>query len=264
MVKMAPVESTIRTSDGQCRCYVFTAAGTGPSPGVIMLMDGFGLRDTLFAMAQRLADGGYVVLLPDLFYRAGPYPQIDVRRAFASGDALAFVRDALGRKDTEGRPTDAALVAADMPFFINHLRSRDDVAAGKIGIVGYCFTGSMALAAAALHPDSIAAAASFHAGDLATASELSPDRLAQSIKARLYVASADNDPFCPPEMIARLEAALAAAGVDYRSEIYTGARHGWNMSDTPFYDPEACERHWHELFALYGGTLLRLDKVAAT
>ena len=62
----------LSTLDCKCPGHVFTPADGGPWPGVILFMDGFGIRPTLFHMAQRLADGGYVVLLPDLFYRIGP------------------------------------------------------------------------------------------------------------------------------------------------------------------------------------------------
>ncbi len=77
----------IQTADGECRASVFTPSeGTGPWPGVIFFMDGLGIRPVLFAMAQRLADEGFVVLLPDLYYRAGPYEPLDVGAVFASGD----------------------------------------------------------------------------------------------------------------------------------------------------------------------------------
>ena len=68
---MSQQQVSIRTRDGECPAYVFTSAESGPHPAVIFYMDGLGIRPTLFEMGQRLADYGYVVLIPDLFYRAG-------------------------------------------------------------------------------------------------------------------------------------------------------------------------------------------------
>ena len=103
--------------------------------------------------------------------------------------------------------------------------------------------------------DRIAAAASFHGGNLATDSDLSPHRLASRIAARVYVAGADHDDSYPPEMAARLDQALSDAGVDHRCEIYPDALHGWTMSDFPVYNEAAAERHWDELVTLFADTL---------
>jgi carboxymethylenebutenolidase len=115
--------------------------------------------------------------------------------------------------------------------------------------------GAMSLTAAGTYPDRVAAVASFHGGNLATDSELSPHRLASQITGRVYVAGADHDNSYPPEMAARLEQALSDAHVDHRCETYLGAAHGWTMADFPVYDESAAERHWRELFALFDDTL---------
>lgn len=70
----------LRTDDGLCPAHVFHPAGAGPWPGVLLYMDGVGMRPTLVAMAERLAAGGYYVLMPDLFYRAGAYEPIDPKK----------------------------------------------------------------------------------------------------------------------------------------------------------------------------------------
>lgn len=242
-------EIVIQTADGDCRTWVFTAdGGAGPWPAVIFYMDGFGIRPGLFEMGQRLADAGFVVLLPDLFYRAGSYEPLDVKAVFASGD----VRAALGPLMSS---TDNLRASQDTAAFLDYLDSRGDVAGRKIGTTGYCMGGGISLTAAATHPDRIAAAASFHGGSLATDSELSPHRLAGNITARVYVAAADNDGSYPPEMAARLCEALMASSVDHRHDLYVGAAHGWTMSDFPVYDHAAAERHWTELIGLFDDRL---------
>ena len=71
---MANTTHQIETRDGRAAAHAFTpATGSGPWPAVLVFMDGRGLRPALFELGQRIADAGYYVLLPDLFYRAGAY-----------------------------------------------------------------------------------------------------------------------------------------------------------------------------------------------
>src|SRR4029079_14118025 len=101
-------EVSISTDDGECRSSVFTPdVGAGPWPAAIFFMDGLGIRPVLFEMAQRLADAGHVVLLPDLFYRAGPYEPLDLRAVFASSAGRAALAPFRGPPET-GRAAQAA------------------------------------------------------------------------------------------------------------------------------------------------------------
>ena len=75
----------------------------------------------------------------------------------------------------------------------------------------------------------------------------------------MYVAGAVEDATFPEEMKEKLERALTGAGVDHTIETYEGARHGWVPSDTLAHDPEAAERHWKTLFALFDGVLQERD-----
>jgi carboxymethylenebutenolidase len=245
---MSEEQLSIRTRDGECPAYVFTPADTVPHPAVIFYMDGLGIRPTIFEMGRRLADHGYVVLVPDLFYRAGRYEPLVPKEVFASGDARAAIGHLFAS-------TDNRRAGEDTEAFLAYLASRPDVAGTKVATTGYCMGGGMSLTAAGTYPDRIAAAASFHGGNLATDSDLSPHLLAPRIAGRVYVAGADHDDSYPPEMAARLEQALVDAGVDHRCEIYPEARHGWTMADFPVYDEAAAERHWSELVALFAKTL---------
>lgn len=245
---MSHEQLSIRTRDGNCPTHVFRPEGPGRWPAAIFYMDGLGIRPTLFQMGQRLADGGYVVLLPDLFYRAGPYAPLEPKKVFAAGNVREVLAHLFGS-------TDNRRAAEDTEAFLAYLDTRADVAGRKVGTTGYCMGGAVSLTVAGTYPDRIAAAASFHGGNLATDSELSPHRLASSMKGRIYVAGADRDNSYPPEMAERLERALDDAGVDHRCEIYPGALHGWTMADFPVYDQPAAERHWRELLALFSDTL---------
>ena len=246
---MARHDVSITTGDGECRTSVFTpGAGDGPWPAAIFFMDGLGIRPVLFDMAQRLADAGHVVLLPDLYYRVGPYEPLDVKEVFASGDVRAVLAPFLGS-------TDNRRAAEDTAAFLAYLDTRDDVAGRNIGTTGYCMGGGISLTVAGTYPDRIAAAASFHGGSLATDAELSPHLLVDKIQGRVYVGAADNDASYPPEMAARLIQALMDSSVEHRHDLYVGAAHGWTMADAPVYDAGAAERHWTELIGLFAEAL---------
>jgi carboxymethylenebutenolidase len=234
----------IRTRDGGCRTSVFKPDGAGRWPAVIFYMDGLGIRPVLYEMCDRIARDGYVVLLPDMFYRAGPYEPLDPKVVFGTGDIRKALSHLFGSTDNER-------AAQDTAAFLAHLDTRADVHGAKVGTTGYCMGGGMSLTIAGTYPDRIAAAASFHGGNLATDSPMSPHRLAPKMKGFIYVAGADHDNSYPPEMHMRLEKALADAGVPHRCEIYRDALHGWTMADFPIYQEDAAERHFRELSALF-------------
>ena len=127
---------------------------------------------------------------------------------------------------------------------------------GSMGVVGYCFTGKMAVYTAMSRPDKIAAAASFHGGGLATPAPNSPHLvLGPLIKARLYFGHAVNDQSMPAEAIERLNQALDAWGGRYESEVYEGAYHSWTVPDSPVYNPPQAERAFEKLTQLFAETL---------
>ena len=77
---MPGTEVSIAAAEGTAPAWLFKPPGKGPWPAALMFMDALGIRPAMMEMAERLSAGGYVVLLPNLFYRSGP-PQ-----AFAMGD----------------------------------------------------------------------------------------------------------------------------------------------------------------------------------
>jgi carboxymethylenebutenolidase len=236
-------EVEIATRDGRCPVSVWRPAGGGPWPAVLVYMDGIGIRPAMLEVGERLATHGYVVLLPDLFYRSGPYAPMNAKTVFTVPEERKVLMERFLGLMT---PTN---VMADTQAFLAWLSSQPDVRPGPIATTGYCRGGLMSLTAAGTYPERIAAAASYHAGGLATDAPGSPHRLAPRMRARVYVAGAIEDAGFPDEMKARLEQALTEAGVDHLVETYP-AKHGFVLRDTPTYDPAAAERHWSTLLAL--------------
>lgn len=246
---MAQQTLEVKTRDGVAPVHLFTPAAGGAHPAVILFMDGRGIRPALFEMGERLAAGGYTVLLPDLFYRAGPYE--------APGPRV-FSEDPEARKrwfETYFSTATQANVISDTRAFLDFLAERPEVSGSHVGTTGYCMGGGLSLAAAAFFPERVVAAASYHGGNLAIDAADSPHRLAGRIKARVYVAGAVEDPTFDDAQKERLRAALAEAGVDHQVETYAGARHGWVPPDSAVHHPDAAERHWRSLFALLDAKL---------
>ncbi len=236
----------IATADGTCRAGLFTPESQAKG-SVILFMDIFGLRPALDDMAGRLVAAGYAVLVPDLFYRFPDKPEFDTR-AFADDEKKAQLFGML-------RETSQAKTIADTGAFLDALAAEG--LSSPAGVTGYCMGGARALNAAAAHPDRIAAAASFHGGNLATDADDSPHRRAAEMKARIYVGAAGVDGSFPPEQAGLLESALREAQVDHVIENYAGTKHGWCVPDHTVFDETGAERHWKRLVTLFDETLAR-------
>jgi len=243
----------IPAADGTAEALVARpSSGEGPFPGVILYMDAFGLRPRIQEMAQRIADWGYVVLAPNVFYREGTAAQLapDTDMTTPEGreaaGAAAFPR--VGRLTT-----DKAL--PDIDSWVDALARLDGVAPGSIGVVGYCMGARLAVRSATAHPDTVAACGGFHGGGLATEEPDSPHLALGNARARFVFGHADHDRSMDSDAVARLGGALDAAGLKSSNEVYAGAPHGYSMADTSAFHPEATERHFRELRNLLDGTL---------
>ncbi len=237
----------IPTRDGICPGHLFRPEGRGPWPAVLVYMDGIGIRPAMLAVGERLAANGYLALLPDLFYRSGPYAPKNARTVFVDPEQRKEHTEKFMSLMTP------ANVMSDTRYVLDYLAARPDVQPGGVATTGYCRGGMMSLTAAGPYPDRIVACASYHGSRLASDEPDSPHRLAPRIKARVYIGGASEDPTFPDDMKQRLEAALTEAGVDHQIETYP-AKHGWVLGDTLAYNPEAAERHWQTLLALLGRT----------
>jgi carboxymethylenebutenolidase len=250
---MSQSQAQIKAADGVATVHVFQPAGKGPWPAAIIFMDAFGPRPGLFQMADRLASAGYYVLLPDLFYRSGPYAPFNAATAFTD----PAERDRLTKLFVS---INSEMVTRDTGAYLAYLSEHPDVARSQTGCVGYCLGGAFALWAAATYPDRVLAAASFHGARLATDKPDSPHLLAAKMKGEIYIGVAGIDPHFPEDERTRLEHALTDGHVDHTIEIYENVRHGFAVNDTLAYDRDASERHWSRLLELFGRNLHHEEK----
>ena len=246
---MTSVQGTtvdIPTADGVADAYVAHAADGSARPGVLLYMDAFGIRPHLKSMADRLAEAGYTVLVPNVFYRHGRTPVVELPE-FIDPEARPEIWGKIGPLVMSVTPD---LAKRDAAAYLQWLAESPLVADGPVALTGYCMGARLSLITAGTYPDRVAAAAGFHGGRLATEDPDSPHSVVGDITAEVYFGHADNDPSLPPEEIQRLEDALTAAGVRHRCEVYPGAHHGYTQADTSSYNKEADERHWEALLDL--------------
>ncbi len=251
----------VPTPAGVADCYLTKPAGDGSHRGVLFMIDAIGLRPRIAEMADRIAAHGYVVLTPNVFYRAGRAPLWETPDLDDPESRRQFFQS-LG--PLMGALTPAA-IAADGGAYLDKLGELTD---GPAGITGYCLGGRLGWMIAAAHPDRVAALGGFHTGRmvtdkqesprlLVTDQQESPHLLAPHIRAEVYWGHADRDLSMTAENIARLDQAMDDAGVRHTTELYEGAQHGYTMSDMGAYNEAAAERHFTALFALLQRALSR-------
>jgi carboxymethylenebutenolidase len=234
-----------RTADA----FVYRPEGERQWPGVLHLTDIGGIRPAYHDMARKLAAEGYVVLMPNVFYRTSRPPVLER----TPGDGEDVFRKRFAELTS---PLTPEAIAGDAANYVDVLVRHDAVLPGsRFGVVGYCYTGAFALRVAAACPGRIAAAASFHGGSLVTDSSTSPHLLLPRIHAQLYFGHAVNDRSMPEEAIRTLDTALEKWGGKYRSETYEGAYHSWTASDSPLYNAPQAERAFSKLTELLAATL---------
>ncbi|MDI2035643.1 dienelactone hydrolase family protein [Paenarthrobacter nitroguajacolicus] len=228
------------------------STGKGDFPGVIFYMDAFGVRPRIEDMAQRIADWGYVVLVPNVFYREGSVAELAPTGDMTTPEG----REAAGKVafPRVGRLT-SAKASPDIQAWVSAIAGLDGVAPGPIGTTGYCMGARLAVRTATAHQEVVVACGGFHGGGLATDAPDSPHLGLGHARARFVFGHADHDPSMAPEAVARLGLALDEAGLEASNTIYAGAPHGYSMADTSAYHHEATERHFQELRALFDQTL---------
>ena len=247
---MVEQQFEIALPDGKAEAFFYKPDDVGNFPGVVFLTDIWGIRDANRGMAKRLADKGFAVLMPNVFFRHGKLPLTPPGFVFKPGEPASMrVMAELFKALT------APQMTADGKVYVDALLKQKGVAAGKVGVVGYCFTGAMTLRMAAADPDRIAAAASFHGGRLVTDDTDSPHLLLPRIRARLYFGHAVQDQSITAQQIEILEAALRDWHGAFQSETYAGALHGWSVPDRPVYNELQAERAFEKLVELFDATL---------
>ena len=239
---------SVKTADGSADAALFYPTGKGKWPAVLMWPDILGLRPVFREMGKRLAAQGYVVLVPNPYYRAKKAPVVqgafDFNNKEQMNRIMAF-RSAL---------TDA-MVDRDSAAYVTFLDAQAQTdKRKKAAVQGYCMSGPLSFRTAAARADRVGAVATFHPGALVTDKPSSPHLLIPKTRASYLVIIARNDAAQMPKEQSELQAAFAAAHRPAKVEV-SSANHGWTVAGSQTYDEKEAERAWAELLPFYRANL---------
>ena len=220
---------------------LFFEPAAEPRAGVLVFPEAFGIGEHAISRAERLAALGYVALACDLH---------------GNGELVDDLQQAIGL--LQPLFADPSKTRARASGGLQALTARSEVDRSRIGAIGFCFGGTMALELARSGAD-VAAIVGFHSG-LGTAA---PKTDAHSIKGRVLVCIGADDPMIPAEQRAEFEAEMRDAGVDWQMHVYGKTVHSFtnqmaakrNMPDAIRYSAEADARSWASLQELFSETL---------
>ncbi|UTP38683.1 dienelactone hydrolase family protein [Phenylobacterium sp. LH3H17] len=235
----------IKTADGLADAALYYPEGKGSWPAVLVWPDVVSLRPAFREMARRLATEGYVVLVPNLYYRVKRAPVVEGSFNFANPEDRAKLTPMRASVTPEGTDRDAVAYLAFLDAQPQTSKKK------KVGTQGYCMGGPLAFRTAGAVPGRVGAVASFHGGGLHTDQPTSPHLTLVKSRAEYLVAVADNDDKQDPTAKDRIKAALDAAKRPNKVEVYEGAAHGWTVKGSQVYNEPAAEKAWAELLALY-------------
>src|SRR5947209_5700780 len=121
----------ITAADGIADGYLFQ--GGSERPGVLFYTDIGGIRDSNLQMAKRVADAGYIVLVPNLFYRTSRVPVFHF--------PLVLGEERTTKRFGElGAPLVPEAMGRDADAYVDYLASLPGVSQGPMGVVGFCFS----------------------------------------------------------------------------------------------------------------------------
>ena len=240
----------VKTPDGNCDAVLFYPQGQGTRPAVLIWTDILGLRPAFRDMGRRLAGEGYVVLVPNPFYRSAKAPVVGATFDFNNPEQRNRLFAYRGAMSDDGIDRDATAYLAFLDAQPQTDKNR------KAGVQGYCMGGSLSFRTAAAIPSRIGAVGSFHGGNgLVTKDADSPHLLIPKTRATFVVCQAQNDDAMQPQVKDDLKTAFAAAKRSATVEVYH-ADHGWCVPGGQVYNKAEAERAWTALNGLYKTNLV--------
>ncbi len=237
MPTTATTTDLVRAPDGDTFTVTYVRPGTPNGAGILLLQEIFGVGEFLLAKAEDLAELGYVVACPDVFWRiergvALPHDEASMGIAFGLMERFAAL--------------DADVIAADLAAALHHLQGQ---VMGRVGVMGYCLGGRLAYeVAVTAEPD---ACVSYYGSGIA-------DRLddAPRVTCPALFHFGGTDPFIPVEQ-ARAVADAFASRDDVEVVVHEQAGHAFeNLFAPTFADPAATAESWPRTIAFLERTLL--------
>jgi carboxymethylenebutenolidase len=218
----------VTTDAGEMPAHLWLPeSGTGP--GLLLLQEIFGVSRYIQQRGVDLADAGYVVLAPELYWR--------LDAAALDETSPGVIEEAMGRVQR----LDWDTTVSDAVAALEHLRGRDEVD-GRVGVIGFCFGGGLGFNVAALDaPDVLV---SYYGSSIPGLLDLAPQVTAPSLH---HFGLADE--YIDAETVSRIREAVTAGREDVRFETYDGANHAFDNWDFALHHPEASALAWQRTVA---------------
>jgi carboxymethylenebutenolidase len=195
----------------------------GSGPGLIVIQEWWGLVDHIKDVCERFADEGFVALAPDLFHG----------KTTKSPDEAGKLMMALRIDEAE----------RDLSAAAQYLSTQDSTTSEKVGVVGFCMGGALALYTATKNED-VGACVVFYGGH----PKVKPDL--PNLHAPVLGLYAEKDGFVTPESVRALEREVKALGKPIEVVIYPDADHAFFNDTRPeVYNPEAAADSWRRTIA---------------
>jgi carboxymethylenebutenolidase len=239
---------SVKTPDGMSDAVLFTPPGKGPFPAVLIWTDIGGLRPAFRDMGRRLASSGYVVLVPNPFYRSQKAPVIEGALNFGDPEVRKRLFAMRAAMTDDG-------IDKDAKAYLAFLGAQAKVSKkAKMGVQGYCMGGPLTIRTGAVS-SRIGAGGTFHGGTLVSKAADSPHLQAPQLHGEYLICEAANDDKSDPSAKDTVKAAFDAAKVKVKLEVYP-AQHGWCVPGSQVYDAAQAERAWTELLSMYQRALV--------
>jgi carboxymethylenebutenolidase len=223
---------TVATEDGPMEAFVALPEEAGPRPAVVIAQEAFGVNDHIRDVCERFARAGFAALAPELYHRDG--------KGLVFGyDELPKAREHLREVTNEGLERD--VVAA-----LSALRAMPEVAASRVGIVGYCMGGFVAFLAACR--TDVASTVVYYGGGIVNARpgfKLAPTLgEAERIRRPLLGLFGAEDASIPPADVEAIRARLKELGKAHELVVYEGAGHGFSCDPRASFHAAAAADAW--------------------
>lgn len=218
------------SNGGSASGYLATPAEGGTGAGVVLIQEWWGLVPHIKNVAERLAREGFVVLAPDLYHGKTVSEPDEAGKLLMALNMEQAVKDMSGAVDEVLR------------------RSSTD----RVGVIGFCMGGGLALLLATRRPDAVTACVPFYG--VIPPQGPQPDWAAMTAAVQGHYAS--DDPGAGPPAVERLQSTLEALGKECDFHIYPGTQHAFFNDDRPeVYNEEAAAAAWARAVTFLNGRL---------
>lgn len=235
----------VRAEAGLMPVFVARPTSGGPYPGIIVVMEAFGLNQHIKDVASRLAAEGYVTIAPDLYYRE-PNSVVGYDNL---PDAIRLMTSLWDSK-----------ILQDIDAVVSFLQKQSDVKGDRIGMTGFCMGGRITFLTAC-HNSSIKAAVPFYGGGIASVMQpsdrtpLAPLAYADKLAAPMLLFFGEKDAFIPLDQVEKIKGRLSELGKSADTVVYPGADHGFFCDERPSYEPGAAQDAWRRMVAFFAKVL---------